>query len=75
MSAQLNTLAGTIYEDLIVKAMNTKPSDLTASIIIKFTVVVIGVICTLLVYVIDKMNGIIQASFFGIIFNLNNHFA
>ncbi|XP_025406239.1 sodium-coupled monocarboxylate transporter 1-like isoform X2 [Sipha flava] len=62
MSAQLNTLSGTIYEDLIVKTMNVKPSDLTASIIIKFTVVVIGVICTFLVYMIEKMNGIIQVS-------------
>lgn len=64
MSAQLNTVSGTIYEDLIVKTMKIKPSDLKASLIIKCTVIVSGVICTLLVFAIEKLNGIVQASCF-----------
>uniref|UniRef100_A0A2S2QY91 Sodium-coupled monocarboxylate transporter 2 n=1 Tax=Sipha flava TaxID=143950 RepID=A0A2S2QY91_9HEMI len=60
MSAQLNTVSGTIYEDFIVKMMGIKVSDLTASIIMKCTVVITGMICVSLVAVVEKLNGILQ---------------
>lgn len=60
MSAQLNTVSGTIYEDFIVKIMGVQFSDLTASIIMKFTVVIIGTICVLLVLVVERLKGILQ---------------
>lgn len=63
MSAQLNTVSGTIYEDFIVKMMGIKVSDLTASIIMKCTVVITGIICVSLVVVVEKLNGILQARF------------
>lgn len=60
MSAQLNTVSGTIYEDFIVRMMGIKVSELTASIIMKCTVVVTGMICVALVMVVEKLNGILQ---------------
>lgn len=61
MSAQLNTVSGTIYEDFVVKMMNIKVSELTASIIMKCTVVVVGFTCVCLVTVVEKLGGILQA--------------
>lgn len=63
MSAQLNTVSGTIYEDFIVKMMHVKVSELTASIIMKCVVVSTGIICVGLVFIIEKLGGIIQVNF------------
>lgn len=60
MSAQLNTVSGTIYKDFIVKFLDLEVSEITASVIIKCTVVIIGVICAALVIVVEKLNGILQ---------------
>lgn len=62
MSSTLNTMSGTIYEDFVVKAMGIQVSELTASVIMKCTVVVIGVICVSLVTLVDKLEGIVQVS-------------
>ena len=63
MSAQLNTVSGTIYEDFIVKILGIKVSDFTASVIMKCIVVITGIICAALVFVVEKMKGIIQVRF------------
>lgn len=63
MSAHLNTVSGTIYEDVLVNILGIKVSDFTASIIMKCTVVVAGIICLALVMVVEKLKGIIQVSF------------
>lgn len=62
MSAQLNTVSGTIYADFVVKMMHIKVSELTASIIMKCIVIVIGIICVSLVIIIEKLQGILQVS-------------
>lgn len=63
MSASLNTVSGTIYEDIIAKVISVKVSDSTASVIIKCTVVITGTICVILVMVVEKMKGILQVCF------------
>lgn len=63
MSAHLNTVSGTIYEDFVVKMLGIKVSDLTASIIMKCTVVITGVMCVMLVFVVEQMKGILQVRF------------
>lgn len=63
MSAQLNTVSGTIYEDIIVKMMGIQVSDLTASVIMKSTAVITGLICVALVFVVEKLNGILQVQY------------
>lgn len=62
MSAQLNTVSGTIYEDFIVKMMHIKFSEMTASVIMKCIVVITGIICVSLVIIIEKLSGILQVS-------------
>jgi len=63
MSAQLNTVSGIIYNDFIVKIMNRKFSDLTASIIMKCIVVIVGTLCVALVLVVEQIKGILQVKF------------
>lgn len=60
MSAQINTVSGTIYEDFIVKMMGIKVSELTASVIMKSIAVISGIACVVLVFVVEKLNGILQ---------------
>ncbi|XP_050537051.1 sodium-coupled monocarboxylate transporter 2-like isoform X2 [Daktulosphaira vitifoliae] len=67
MSAQLNTVSGTIYEDFIVKLLGVKVSDLMASIIMKATVVIVGIICVSLVLVVEKLGSILQGALWGMI--------
>lgn len=62
MSAQLNTVSGTIYEDFIVKIIGIEFSDQKASVIMKCIVVIIGIICVALVTVVEKLKGILQVS-------------
>lgn len=62
MSAQINTVSGTIYEDFIVKMMGITVTDLKASIIMKCIAVISGFICVILVFVVEKLNGILQMS-------------
>lgn len=68
MSAQLNTVSGTIYEDFVVKMMGIQVSELTASIIMKCTVVVTGFVCVAMVFVVEKLNGILQVNYSIILF-------
>jgi hypothetical protein len=72
MSAHLNNVSGTIYEDLIVKMMGKRYSELTASIIMKFTVIVMGVMCGILVLMVEQLKGILQASFLVIRLRFSN---
>lgn len=62
MSAQLNTVSGTIYEDFVVKMMGISVSELTASVIMKCTVVIVGTTCVALVIVVERLKGIFQVN-------------
>ncbi|RZB40467.1 SSF domain containing protein, partial [Asbolus verrucosus] len=59
LSANLNCLAGTMYEDFILKFTGPGISDKTSSYILKLIVVIIGVICTALVFVLEHLGGIL----------------
>ncbi|XP_044269102.1 sodium-coupled monocarboxylate transporter 2-like [Tribolium madens] len=60
LSATLNCLAGTIYEDFISKFMHKRITQKTASNILKIIVVITGVACTALVFVIEHMGGLLK---------------
>ncbi|XP_050435700.1 sodium-coupled monocarboxylate transporter 1-like [Adelges cooleyi] len=70
MSAQLNTVSGTIYEDFIVKMMGFEITQSTASIIMKVIVVIVGIICVALVSVVEKLGGILQGALCGMVASL-----
>lgn len=52
-------MAATIYKDFIAKALNEKVSENTASNILKAIVLVTGVLCTVLVFIIEHLGGIL----------------
>ncbi|RZC39191.1 SSF domain containing protein, partial [Asbolus verrucosus] len=60
LSATLNCLAGTIYEDFISKLLNKNITEKTASNILKIIVIITGVTCTALVFIIEHLGGLLQ---------------
>ncbi|XP_055642671.1 sodium-coupled monocarboxylate transporter 1-like [Toxorhynchites rutilus septentrionalis] len=56
MSTTLNTLSGTIYDDFVKTQFSFK--EKTASNIIKLMVVLIGVLCLVLVFVVEKLGSV-----------------
>ncbi|KAL2723926.1 sodium-coupled monocarboxylate transporter 1-like [Vespula squamosa] len=63
MSGGLNTTAGTIYEDFIDPWMSDTPEkEKKAAMIMKITVVILGVICVAMVFIVDRLGDIFQVS-------------
>lgn len=59
LSAVMNSLSGTIYEDFVSRFM---PQDITqrqVSNILKLIVLIIGISCTAMVYVVEHMGGLL----------------
>ncbi|XP_014485470.1 PREDICTED: sodium-coupled monocarboxylate transporter 1-like [Dinoponera quadriceps] len=61
MSTGLNSMSGVIYEDMIKPCFRNPISNVGASRIMKATVVIIGAICVGLVFMVEKLSGLIQA--------------
>ncbi|KAL6433376.1 hypothetical protein ACFW04_006496 [Cataglyphis niger] len=61
MSTGLNSMSGVIYEDMIKPCLRKPISNFGASLIMKATVVIIGAICVGLVFMVEKLSGLIQA--------------
>ncbi|KAL3283616.1 hypothetical protein HHI36_006755 [Cryptolaemus montrouzieri] len=62
MSTGLNSMTGVIFEDLIKPRMKKPLTEGQASFLMKVIVVIIGSICVALVFVVEKMGALIQAS-------------
>lgn len=62
MSAAINTVSGTLYEDFVQTWMPKNTTEATASVIMKIFVVVFGIMCVMLVYVVEKLGEIIEVS-------------
>ncbi|KAJ3663287.1 hypothetical protein Zmor_007590 [Zophobas morio] len=60
LSACLNCLAGTVFEDFVVKITGPIQNEKTAATILKILVLVAGVICTLLVLVVERLGGVLS---------------
>ncbi|KAK4876937.1 hypothetical protein RN001_009443 [Aquatica leii] len=68
LSTALNTLSATFYTDFISKWMPPTITEKKKSNILKLIVIVVGTICTALVFVLEKLDGILEVvvSFGGI---------
>jgi len=53
-------MSGVIYEDIIKPCLRKPISNVGASRIMKATVVIIGAICVGLVFMVEKLSGLIQ---------------
>lgn len=60
MSTSLNTVAGTIYEDFIAPRKTFK--NITPTAIMKWIVVLAGVSCICMVFIVEKLGGVLQIS-------------
>ncbi|XP_043249567.1 sodium-coupled monocarboxylate transporter 1-like isoform X2 [Colletes gigas] len=61
MSTGLNSMSGVIYGDMIKPWFRNPVSEVTASRTMQGIVVVIGAICVGLVFLVEKLTGLIQA--------------
>ncbi|XP_066143288.1 sodium-coupled monocarboxylate transporter 1-like isoform X2 [Euwallacea fornicatus] len=62
MSTGLNSMTGVIFEDLIKPRLKRTMSEAHASLLMKIIVVLIGIICVGLVFVVEKLGTLIQAA-------------
>jgi hypothetical protein len=60
MSSSLNAIGAVLFEDFIRPCLRKKINDKTANNIIKFVVVIIGTLCVLIVFVVDKLGAVLQ---------------
>ncbi|KAF2898113.1 hypothetical protein ILUMI_08055 [Ignelater luminosus] len=62
LSTYLNSLSGIIYTDFIAPFMSPNTSEVKSSNIMKFTVVIMGIICVCLVFIIEKLGAVLELS-------------
>ncbi|XP_043596869.1 sodium-coupled monocarboxylate transporter 2-like isoform X2 [Bombus pyrosoma] len=62
MSTGLNSMSGVIYEDMIKPWLRVSLSEVAASRVMKLTVLLMGTVCVTLVYLVEKLSGLIQAA-------------
>lgn len=64
----MNCLSCTIYEDFVARFMRKDITEKEVSNILKLIVVIVGVICTGMVYIVEHMGGLLTLalSFGGI---------
>ncbi|PSN54828.1 Sodium-coupled monocarboxylate transporter 2 [Blattella germanica] len=60
MSTSLNSLGATLFEDFIRPCLKNKLTDRCASNILKLIVVVVGAVCVLMVFIVDKLGSVLQ---------------
>lgn len=60
MSTGLNSMAGVVYEDIIKTFYKKELSESQVSNIMKAVVVVLGTICVVLVFMIEKMGTLFE---------------
>ncbi|XP_043529818.1 sodium-coupled monocarboxylate transporter 2-like isoform X2 [Frieseomelitta varia] len=62
MSTGLNSMSGVIYEDMVKPWLRVSLSEVAASRVMKLTVVLTGTLCVTLVFLVEKLTGLIQAA-------------
>lgn len=61
MSAGLNTVAGTLYEDFVQYVLKgKKQTDQQQNIVLKLITLVVGIISVLMVFVVERLGTIVQ---------------
>ncbi|KAJ1532030.1 hypothetical protein ONE63_000664 [Megalurothrips usitatus] len=66
MSSGLNTLAGTVYEDFLVHFVSRRarpPTDKEASLIVKGLALLVGLLCMLLMFVVERLGSVLQVTY------------
>lgn len=59
----MNSLAGALYKDFVSMILPTDMSDKAISNVLKIIVVAIGVVTTVMVFVVEQLGGLLSLSF------------
>ncbi|KAJ4433269.1 hypothetical protein ANN_15528 [Periplaneta americana] len=70
MSTTLNSLGATLFEDFVRPCLKVKISDKTSNNIIKLLIIIIGGVCVVMVFLVDKIGGVVQGAIAGSITSL-----
>ncbi|XP_063915705.1 sodium-coupled monocarboxylate transporter 2-like [Zophobas morio] len=62
MSSNLNALSGVIYKDVVCRFLKEQPSEKKGSDILKIIVLVVGFLCTCLVFLVERIGGVFNIS-------------
>ncbi|XP_063916914.1 sodium-coupled monocarboxylate transporter 2-like isoform X2 [Zophobas morio] len=62
MSSNLNALSGVMYKDVVCEFLKKKPSDKQATNILKIIVLVIGLLCSCLVFAMEGLGEVFTVS-------------
>ena len=60
MSSNLNAVSGVIYKDVVYLFFKKQPSDNSSSAILKVIVLVVGTLCTCLVFIVELLGDILS---------------
>ncbi|KAK4876940.1 hypothetical protein RN001_009446 [Aquatica leii] len=60
LSTTLNTLSATFYSDFVSKWVSPTITEKQKSNVLKITVIVIGIFCTMLIFLVEKLGGIFE---------------
>lgn len=63
MSTGLNSMTGVIYEDMVKMYYKKEISEAEASKIMKTVVVLIGILCVFLIFVVEQMGTVIEVNY------------
>jgi hypothetical protein len=67
MSTGLNSITGVVYEDFVKPSAKKPWSEAKASALMKVVVVIAGMICVTLVFMVERMGAVIQVNTFSIL--------
>lgn len=60
MSTGLNSMAAVVLEDFYKTLFDTKLSEKNSYILMKTTVILLGIICVGLVFIVEKLGAVLQ---------------
>uniref|UniRef100_A0A1B6L137 Sodium-coupled monocarboxylate transporter 1 n=1 Tax=Graphocephala atropunctata TaxID=36148 RepID=A0A1B6L137_9HEMI len=60
MSTGLNSMAAVALEDFYKSYVNPRPSERHSNLLVRSVVVVVGVVCVLMVYIVEKLGSVLQ---------------
>ena len=63
MSSSLNALSAVVYKNLVYFFFKDTPSEKKAATILKLIVLIMGILCSLLVLIVDQLGEIISIFF------------
>lgn len=71
----LNSTAGVLLEDICRGCFKGQPSERKASVIVKSSILVLGVVSMILLVVVSQLGGILEVGFISIPQNDDNNLA